>query len=302
MTATPYRTASLPAARVGTVRRRLRTAALLLVTSLSLVTGMTAPASGGPRSGPPTQLKAITALDSKRSELRREPDVRAAGKARARTNVKALEASANTGTPTQNMGNPADKTILQSDQLSIAKTTDGSGSGGNGTTQQAAALNSAMSEVDGTKTTPDVAEGGRAIIEHQYPTAGGRFVNGSADSVLAFRETVAGGDALWQLGSINQTAEQYVMGEPVTTLVRGATYAITQGETAITNTAATVSGPLGSQVGSTPVSTRPGNTQQWALLDAGHGDSSFALVNRADGLCLSWTEASEQVSNRTLHR
>ena len=259
--------------------------ATLLVAS-SLVLGLIGSAYAKPSAGPPKELKAITAMDSKRSTVRHEPDrSTTAGKAKVATNVPALEAAASPGTPTQNMGNPADKTILQSDVASIATSTDGEGAG-NATTQQAAALNPAMTASDPSRTTATVNETARAVIDHQYPSEGGRFVNGQAEAALSFRETIAGSDALWQLGTVNETAEQYGMAAPTTNAAAGLTYVLTQGTAAATNTSVTESVALGTQVASQTLGSAPTSAQQWTLIDVA-GDAFFRVMSRADGLCLN---------------
>ncbi len=272
---------------------RPRSYLLVALLILGLTAALGTPALAAPRtddlstggaSAPAANLKAITAMDSKRSELRQEPSKQAA-KGKVSTNVKSLAATGSAGTPTQNMGNPAQKTVFQVDKLSIAKTTDDAD--GNTSTQQAAALNANMTGVDGSHTTGDVAEPGRAIIDHQYPTSGGRFVNGNAESTLALREGVAGSDAVWSLGTISQTAEQPTMGSPTLSPAVGTTYAIVQGGVAVTNTAATGNSAFGTQVSSTAVGASPGDDQQWAVVDSGAGDGTVLLVSRADGLCLT---------------
>ncbi|GAA3610167.1 hypothetical protein [Microlunatus ginsengisoli] len=281
-------TSTAPIGRTRTQHLAARGAGIAFVLGLTLVLGTVSPASSQPPAGPPANLKAITAMDSRRSEIRHEADPGStSGKAKVWTNVKALAAAASVGTPTQNMGNPADKTVLQSDKVSIAATTDTADgtSSTNVTTQQATALNEAMSAVDTTKTTAAEPEGGRALIDHQYPSHGGRFVNGKADSTLAFRESLAGSDGLWQLGTTNQTAEQYGMGSPAGAPAVGTTYVITQGQTAITNTSTAGNAALGASPASTAVGSAPNDSQQWAVVDAGNG--LVQLVSRADGLCLT---------------
>lgn len=257
---------------------------------LGLLPGMTGIALADPSEKQLKGLKAITAMDSQPSSLRQTPDSKSASgkaKAKAQTNVKALADAANLGTPTQNMGNPADKTILQQDKLSIAETSDGEGEG-NLTTQRASALNDTMTSIDESKTTDPIAEGGRALIDHQYPSAGGRFVNGQAESALAFREQLAGLDAVWSLGTVNQTVEQYPMGAAEQAVV-GTTYAIVQNGTAITNTAAADSAAFNTQISSTAIGSSPTTGQQWAVVDSGAGDGTVGLISRADGLCLART-------------
>ncbi len=273
--------------------RRSRPYLLSLLLGLSLLIGIAGSAYAGP-SEQLKGLKAITAMNSKRSDLRQIPDARTArAKSKASTNVKAL-GGASTGTPTGNMGNPAEKTILQSDKLSIAKTTDGEGKGGNITTQQAAALNDTMTQIDGSKTTGDIIENGRALIDHQYPSEGGRFVNGKAESTLAFREQLAGNDAIWALGTVNETAEQYAVAPAVQPVI-GVTYAIVQGSTAIANTSAQDSSAFNTQISSTILGSSPSTNQQWAVVDSGAGDGTSNLISRSDGLCLARTGQDSNV-------
>ncbi len=266
---------------------------LTLVLGLSLLFGLVGSAYADPAEKQLKGLKAITAMDSKRSDLRQIPDAKTArAMSKASTNVKALTADASGGTPTKNMGNPADKTILQSDKLSIAKTSDGEGEG-NLTTQQAAALNDTMTQVDESKTTGDVPENGRALIDHQYPSEGGRFVNGKADAALAFREQRAGNDAIWALGTVNETAEQYPL-KPAVQPVNGGTYAIVHASTAIANTSAQNSSAFNTQISSTALGSNPSTNQQWAVIDSGAGDGTSNLISRSDGLCMTRTGANPE--------
>jgi hypothetical protein len=271
--------------------RAVRRRRLIALTSAVLCSGLFATSvSAAPSTGGDDQ-HALTALPSGPSSLRHL----AAGDGAGDGEVGAL-AEGQGLTPSEGMANPADKTLLPMEQSMFTKVqyTDGYSNGFRDSqldwhrmTRQVVNLDDSAATVE--SYSPDVLDTGRATLERKWPSEPGRLVNGSTESVLDFRRTAAGEDALYTLSSSNAVAEEWVTSPDRTRAPAvGATYAITSsgGQLAVTNP---VTGPLGSAATYVDATTGGSHTtsagQQWAVVDAGEG--SVRLVNRADGLCLT---------------
>jgi hypothetical protein len=240
----------------------------LAVGALPLAAVATSPASAG--------LKAITEMTSTTSSLR----VGADGKPVAAK--QAVDATAGTLGSSDLMGTPADKTVLRSDQV-LRETNTGGVAAGNATTVAAYGLNDAMTAASSSP--PESPLPARATIDHDYASVHGHFLDATHEGVLDFKESVAGGDGLFSLTSPNHAAEAWSYADVATDPLPGTTYVILQGTTALTNTGVAASGALSVQARSETIF--PAASQLWTVVDSGHGDGTFSLVSRSDGLCLA---------------
>ena len=256
---------------------------LLVVAMLAAMAGETpAAAKDGPR--------AITAMDSGVSSLRTDPQGRPVTQAE-----RDAQLATDTNLPrvgnSDGMGTPADKTVLESD--AVYRQTNVTSSSGNTATATAYTLNEDMSGVSGTPAESPLSQ--RSLIDQQFPSVGGHFLDATHMGVLDFKAQAAGTDAVLSLTSPNQAVEgDWTLGTTVTLPDPGTTFAFVQGSgasrTALTNSGIAGSKALGTQARSeTLVAGTPAASQLWAVLDAGYDDGSFLLVNRADGLCLAWS-------------
>ena len=150
-----------------------------------LVMGLTA-AMGSPALASPKthKLAAITAMPSKLSTLRRDAHGKVMTQAE-RDAERADDSSPQLGSSDQ-MGTPADKTVVETDQVFRETNTSGTaGSAGNTTTASAYGLKDDMSAIDGAPTEAPLTQ--RAVIDHQYPSAGGHFLDSTHMGVLDFK-------------------------------------------------------------------------------------------------------------------
>lgn len=262
---------------------------LTLLLSWSLVVGLAATAYGKPGSSSAKEPKAITAMESKMSSLRRGPDGKAAS---AKQLAAAVGSQADQLGSSDLMGTPADKTIAHSQDRVLREDNESNVGEGNLTSVASYGLTADMSGTDGKPA--DIAVNGRATIDHRYPSVRGNFRSSTTESVLQFKSSVAGSDSIWQLGTTNAAAEKRTF-DPAADdidLTNGGTYVIkTGGTTAVTNASTQESGPVGAAaqlldlVDKTNTQT-PSYDQQWAVVPAA---GAYQLISRADGLCLVHT-------------
>ena len=191
-------------------RRRQHLRLLALPITLALLVGWVAvPAAQAEGS----KLKAITAFDSKPSSLRRGPDGKPLTQkqrdALAMTNAErelGVSAASTLGSSDQ-MGAPADKTVLRSDQV-LKEANDSGVAAGNATYINQYALKGDMSGIDGDE--PSLASTAqRATIDHRYPSVHGHFMVATQESVLQFKSGLAGADTIFTLATADAAAQKW---------------------------------------------------------------------------------------------
>ena len=187
--------------------------------------------------------------------------------------------------PVDAMGSPAASTLVQADDLQLT-----------GITHLAPlpqTVGSAWENVgynhQGTLS-PAVPQAGPDLVNPNYPTAAGRFLDPNSDRVLAFRMTgypqqnpslSLGGD-MFQLGSTDDGTEVAHSPCPLAAGDTCSFFLPGNGNDRSFVTDGDSSQGVGIYAGALD---QPATTQQWSLVDA--GDGYVHLLNRSDGLCLA---------------
>ena len=151
----------------------------------------------------------------------------------------------------QQMGAPADKAVLRSeDQIQMQVNTGDSG--GNTTKTGTIGLNEGITAIAGNPTYQPIDT--RPVIDHQYPSVSGRFLDATRESVLEFKPVVAGNDAIYSLATTDAASQSYPFDASLSNLdVNGGTYVFNTGvPTAFTNVGAEGTGAVGGDVVLTP--------------------------------------------------